>query len=87
MFDMNSLWERFVLCSLKKYAPEDYLIKGKMKKTFWESELKTKVGMEPDIVILQGEKTYILDIKWKMINGNRPSDDDLKQMYCVHQIL
>lgn len=81
IFDMNSLWERFVLCSLKKYAPEDYLIKGKMKKTFWESELKTKVGMEPDIVILQGEKTYILDTKWKMINGNRPSDDDLKQMY------
>jgi len=81
MFDMNSLWERFVLCSLKKYAPDEYLIKGKMKKTFWESELKTKVGMEPDIVILQGEKTYILDTKWKMINGNRPLDDDLKQMY------
>jgi 5-methylcytosine-specific restriction enzyme subunit McrC len=81
MFDMNTLWERFVLYSLKKFASDDYLIKGQVKKTFWESELKTKVGMEPDIVIHQGEKTYILDTKWKMVNGNRPSDDDLKQMY------
>jgi 5-methylcytosine-specific restriction enzyme subunit McrC len=81
MFDMNSLWERFVLSSLKKYAPDDYLIKGQVKKAFWESELKTKVGMEPDIVIYYGEKTYILDTKWKMVNGSRPADDDLKQMY------
>lgn len=81
MFDMNNLWERFVLYSLKKYAPEDYLIKGQVKKAFWESELKTKVGMEPDIVIQHDDKTYILDTKWKVLNGNRPSDDDLKQMY------
>lgn len=81
MFDMNSLWERFVLYSLKKYAPAEYLIKGQVKKAFWESELKTKVGMEPDIVIQHVDKTYILDTKWKVLNGNRPSDDDLKQMY------
>ena len=81
MFDMNSLWERFVLYSLKKYAPDEYLIKGLVKKAFWESELKTKVGMEPDIVIQRVDKTYILDTKWKVLNGTRPSDDDLKQMY------
>jgi len=81
MFDMNNLWERFVLYSLKKFAPEDYLIKGQVKKTFWESGLKTKVGMEPDIVIHHNDKTFILDTKWKVLNGNRPADDDLKQMY------
>lgn len=81
MFDMNNLWERFVLYSLKKYAPDDYLIKGQVKKAFWESELKTKVGVEPDIVIQHDYKTYILDTKWKVLNGSRPSDDDLKQMY------
>ena len=81
MFDMNSLWERFILASLRKYAPDDYLIKGQVKKTFWESEKKTKVGMIPDIVIQRGDETYVLDTKWKVLNGSRPSDDDLKQMY------
>jgi 5-methylcytosine-specific restriction enzyme subunit McrC len=81
MFDMNSLWESFVLLSLKKYAPDQYLIKGKIKKTFWEASTSLKVGMEPDIVIECEDQTFILDTKWKVLNGNRPSDDDLKQMY------
>ena len=94
MFDMNSLWEQFILYSLKKHAPEDYLIKGQVKKAFWESDAKTKVGMEPDIVIKHGSETYILDTKWKVLKGDRPSDDDLKQMYVytkyfysVHTVL
>jgi 5-methylcytosine-specific restriction enzyme subunit McrC len=81
MFDMNSLWESFVLHSLKKFAPDQYLIKGKIKKTFWEADTSLKVGMEPDIVIECEDQTFILDTKWKVLNGNRPSDDDLKQMY------
>ncbi len=81
MFDMNSLWESFVLHSLKKFAPDQYLIKGKIKKTFWEADASLKVGMEPDIVIECEDQTFILDTKWKVLNGNRPSDDDLKQMY------
>ena len=81
MFDMNVLWEKFVLLSLKKNAPADFDIRGKIKKTFWENDSKQKVGMEPDIVIEKGEKTYILDTKWKMLRSNRPDDDDLKQMY------
>jgi 5-methylcytosine-specific restriction enzyme subunit McrC len=32
-------------------------------------------------VIHRGDKTYILDAKWKVLNGTRPADDDLKQMY------
>lgn len=81
MFDMNRLWESFVLHSLKKHAPEQYRIRGKIKKTFWEASTSMKVGVEPDIVIEYKEQTYILDTKWKVLNGNRPSDDDLKQMY------
>ncbi len=81
MFDMNTLWERFVLSSLKKFSPVDYQIKGQVKKAFWESELNAKVGMIPDIIIQRGAETYVLDTKWKVLKGSRPSDDDLKQMY------
>jgi len=73
--------ERFVPYSNKKFAPDNYIIKGQVKKAFWESELKTKVGMEPDIVIHHDDKTFILDTKWKVLNGTRPADADIKQMY------
>ena len=81
MFDMNVLWEKFILISLRKNAPDNTLIKGKVKRPFWLDESKLQVGMEPDIVIEKGDDTYILDTKWKVLQGSRPSDDDLKQMY------
>lgn len=81
MFDMNNLWELFILQCLKKYSPPEIHVLGKVKKTFWENNSNTKIGMEPDIVIKTQFDTYILDTKWKILNGNRPADDDLKQMY------
>jgi 5-methylcytosine-specific restriction enzyme subunit McrC len=81
MFDMNVLWERFILTSLRKYPPEGLLIKGKIAKPFWELENGLRATIEPDIVIEKGEQTIILDTKWKIVENNRPSDNDLKQMY------
>ncbi len=81
LFDMNVLWERFVLSSLRQYAPENFKIKGKLRKPFWEPMGGYSAFIEPDIVIENNKLTYILDTKWKVLNDNRPSDDDLKQMY------
>lgn len=81
MFDMNVLWERFILSSLRTFASEEYNIKGKISKPFWEPEKGSKSYIEPDIVIEKEQKTFILDTKWKVLSENRPSDDDLKQMY------
>ncbi|KJF44261.1 McrC family protein [Draconibacterium sediminis] len=81
LFDMNVLWERFILKSLKEYAPKDIRVKGKIRKPFWKPEIGNRAFIEPDIVIEHGEATYVLDTKWKVLKDNRPSDDDLKQMY------
>jgi 5-methylcytosine-specific restriction enzyme subunit McrC len=81
LFNMNVLWERFVLKSLKEFAPADYKIKGKIRKPFWQPEKGNHAFIEPDIVIEHNEITYVLDTKWKVLKDNRPSDDDLKQMY------
>jgi 5-methylcytosine-specific restriction enzyme subunit McrC len=82
MFDMNVLWERFVLASLRKFAPIEYNIRGKVSKSFWQAESGAKASIEPDIVIEKDGQTFILDTKWKVLEYNRPSDDDLKQMYA-----
>ena len=42
--------------------------------------------IKPDIVIKEREtdKTFVIDTKWKVLKNNRPSDDDLKQMYVYN---
>ena len=81
MFNMNVLWERFVLASLKRFAPLDVHVRGKVKKTFWKPEKGYCASIEPDIVLQSGGKNLIFDTKWKVLRDNRPADDDLKQMY------
>ncbi len=82
LFDMNALWERFVLNSLRQFAPDNFKITGKVRKPFWHPETGNSAFIEPDIVIENNGLTYILDTKWKVLNDNRPSDDDLKQMFA-----
>ena len=50
---------------------------------FWNNKL-----IKPDIVLkkeIDGtEQTFIIDTKWKLIDSNKPSDNDLKQMYVYN---
>jgi 5-methylcytosine-specific restriction enzyme subunit McrC len=82
MFDMNRLWEEYILQSLKKEGNKDFKIVGQQKKLFWNN---SKV-IKPDIVLesRNTDKTFIIDTKWKIVNQNKPNDDDLKQMYAYN---
>jgi 5-methylcytosine-specific restriction enzyme subunit McrC len=82
LFDMNSLWEEYVLVCLKKAANKNYLniaVHGQKSKTFWNG-----ITIRPDIVIEKADETFIIDTKWKNINGSKPSTDDLRQMYVYN---
>jgi len=79
LFDMNVLWEEYVLTMLKKECRgTDIIVKGQASKKFWGA-YKT---IRPDIVIEKGEETYIVDTKWKRPSNNQPSVEDLRQMYA-----
>lgn len=91
MFDMNKLWEEYILQSLRLEGNKDYTIKGQRKKVFWNSKV-----IKPDIVLTSNidDSTYVIDTKWKVVNDGKPGDDDLKQMYaynyrwnCNHSML
>ncbi|GER59619.1 hypothetical protein ULMA_17270 [Patiriisocius marinus] len=92
MFDMNKLWEEYILQSLRREGSDRFTIRGQKQKVFWNN---SKV-IKPDIVIETKDKvnTYIVDTKWKVVNDGKPGDDDLKQMYaynyrwnCNHSML
>lgn len=83
MFNMNNLWEKFVLNSLRKYS--DFSITAQSSKEFWESEHRVKVRVKPDIQIVYKNNNYVLDTKWKRIVGSKPSVEDLRQMFVYHE--
>ncbi|MEA3447420.1 MAG: restriction endonuclease, partial [Bacteroidota bacterium] len=82
MFDMNLLWEEFVLVSLRKN--KELNVKGQRKKYFWKPDGGRKRTIRPDIKLSHEEKNYIIDTKWKLVE-RKPSMDDIRQMYVYHQ--
>ncbi|OAD90278.1 hypothetical protein A7A78_06945 [Aequorivita soesokkakensis] len=81
LFDMNSLWEEYILIQLKKSCiHKPYEILGQQSKSFWGG-----MTIRPDILIKQGDTTKIvIDTKWKRMDGNKPSTNDLRQMYVYN---
>ena len=88
LFDMNKLWEKFVLVEMKKHLSE-YFVHGQNECAFWVGEKTKKI--RPDIWLkpknkfkLAGKTDIIIDTKWKIPEENTPSDNDLKQMFVYH---
>jgi len=84
LFDMNKLWEEYVYRMLLKSKKEEYEVNFQNNMKFWEDKT-----IRPDIVIdrrMENGSTekYIIDTKWKIIDDNHPSDDDLKQMFAYN---
>ena len=86
LFDMNRLFERFVLVQLlraqMRRRQSDLIIKGQTSERFWASR-----SIRPDVIIdfsRPASGRLILDTKWKIPREDQPSDDDLKQMYVYN---
>ena len=80
LFNMNSLWEEYILVSLKKacYSSEIEVF-AQNSKSFWNG-----ISIRPDIVLKRGEEVLVIDTKWKDIDQSQPSTHDLRQMYVYN---
>ena len=80
LFDMNKLWEEYIYRILQKNKPQGYKVSYQNSDKFWENK-----KIKPDIVITDSNgENFVIDTKWKLIYSNKPSDDDLKQMFVYN---
>ncbi|WP_152287557.1 McrC family protein [Flavicella marina] len=78
LFDMNNLWESYVLKSLQKYGQKynNIFVYGQESKNFISNHT-----LSPDIRICIDEEDFIIDTKWKVPKDAKASVQDLRQMY------
>ena len=86
MFDMNNLWEQFILVTLKRKL-KTHQVTAQVTKSFWKPISGYPSKMRPDIILKckESQENYVLDTKWKNLNGYNPSPEDLRQMYVYHR--
>jgi 5-methylcytosine-specific restriction enzyme subunit McrC len=90
MFDMNQVWEQWVLRTLQRQLkPKGYCVQGQRSKLFWESQTKHVANkrLKPDIIIDTPEQErIIIDTKWKAPDDKKgPDNQDLRQLYTYLQ--
>jgi 5-methylcytosine-specific restriction enzyme subunit McrC len=93
LFDMNELFERYVLRQLKKAASVNngrVEVTGQRKQAFWSRAGATPRHIRPDILVTLRDpdgvrETVVIDTKWKLPAAAHPDDADLKQMYTYNR--
>jgi len=79
LFDMNALWEEYIFRILQKHKTEEIEVSFQNSDKFWENK-----RIRPDIVLKTKDDIFVIDTKWKIIEANNPSDEDLKQMFVYN---
>jgi 5-methylcytosine-specific restriction enzyme subunit McrC len=79
LFDMNALWEEYIFRILQKHKTDEIEVSFQNSVKFWENK-----RIRPDIVFKMQDENFIIDTKWKIVEANNPSDDDLKQMFVYN---
>lgn len=89
LFDMNTLWERYVAVLAHRVAPHGARIHTQERHAFWRPRHHGTRSVRPDIVVRDATEraTLVIDTKWKVPGKGLPSDDDLKQMFVYNELL
>ena len=88
LFSMESVYESYVAQQMKKVmSPEGWDVSSQDKGHYLFTEPRRQFALRPDIVMKRGERTVILDTKWKSLVDNERvnygiSQADMYQMYA-----
>lgn len=88
LFPMESVYESYVAQQMKKiFCPDGWEVSSQDKGHYLFVEPKKQFALRPDIVVKRGNRTIIMDTKWKnLIDNERKnygiSQSDMYQMYA-----
>ena len=87
VFDMNHLFESYVAVQLRRVAGVN--VQTQARASFWRSDDGAWRILKPDAVatVRATGDVVVLDTKWKELRDERPSDDDLRQLYSYAETL
>ena len=88
LFPMESVYESYVAQQMKKvFYPDGWEVSSQDKAHYLFVEPKRQFALRPDIVVKKGDRTIIMDTKWKSLINNEHknygiSQGDMYQMYA-----
>ena len=88
LFPMESVYESYVAKEMKKiFGSDGWSVSSQDKGHYLFVEPKKQFAMRPDIVLRKGDRTIVLDTKWKKLIDNEGknygiSQPDMYQMYA-----
>ena len=82
LFDMNQLFESYVAARLRRIS--GLRVRAQSRLAFWKGNDGSRRILKPDLIVNTAAGTaVVLDTKWKVLReNNRPSDEDLRQLYA-----
>lgn len=91
LFPMETLFESFIACLIKKEINSDEYTVSAQDKTYHLFEKPEIFSLRPDIVITRksDNTVFVMDTKWKLLNDVPPtygiSQSDMYQMYAYQK--
>ena len=88
LFPMETVYESYVAQKMKKvFVPDGWRVSCQDKGCYLFEEPRKQFALRPDIVLSHGDRTVILDTKWKRLIDNERanygiSQADMYQMYA-----
>lgn len=74
LFPMEKLFERYVAACLREALPKDATLHVERRSEFLcEHQGKRVFQLRPDLMIIQGGKSWVLDTKWKRLDSEAGS--------------
>ena len=92
LFPTQFLFENYVARSLKKHLPAEYevSIQESTYHLLYDAQGQATHRLRPDVVLRRGNDVWILDTKWKLVQGDglqvtNLAQSDLYQLYAYGQ--
>lgn len=85
LFDMNHLFEAYIAKQMRRVP--GVRVKSQSRLWFWRGDDGARRILKPDLIVesIESGELTVLDTKWKRLHDDRPSDEDLRQLYAYSE--